>query len=243
MADFDFAAPFRTGNSQDGTSGPESNAGSEPGSGGPSVGGGEFKFSFDGSSGGAGDSQGRVAADAPVEKRRGRGRQAYPRTPDGRIIRPDGSIGPKSATNTGRSKGVDLNGFVPNDRVKLKSNIQSIHQAVATLTGVPIFLLTDQEGTALTDSFADVMDHCEWNITGGGPANIYIKCFVLGVTMFGIYKPRLDAISQAQAAANARPVAPPTPGEATPRGNGRMDFSADVMAAAAEVNKGTMTYQ
>lgn len=45
-----------------------------------------------------------VTSQAPVEKKRGR--KAYPRTPDGRIIRPDGSTGPKTRTS-GKTPTVD----------------------------------------------------------------------------------------------------------------------------------------
>lgn len=160
----------------------------------------------------------------PVEKRR-RGRQPYPRDENGNIIRPDGSIG--AAPKSQKQPRLDVNEFTKNDRASIASQIQGIHAAVATLTRQPVFLLKDQEGKQLSSALCDVLDYHKINLSEvGGAGALYLA---LGLTVFGIYKPRMDYIrTGGQQTVEATASEPTSKGEASMRQTGKMDFTADV---------------
>ena len=126
-------------------------------------------------------------------------------------------------------------GFTPNNRPKIKEQIQGIHAAIATLAKQPVFLLNDQEGSALTNALCDVCDYHHINLTSAG--GVYSLYLVLVITAFSIYKPRIDFIIASENATNITPTAPANPADATnrQRRNGGIDFSADI---AATVNEG-----
>lgn len=151
-----------------------------------------------------------------------RGRKPLPRDEHGNIIR-DGSA---RATNAGVKAGMALNGFVPNNRAKVRQQIQGIHTAVSVITKQPVFMLSPPEAEALTNSLCDVLDYHEISLEkSGGPYGLYMT---LIVTAFGIYKPRLSAIKNG-GQAREKPIAKPsTPGEVMPAPKGMMDFSGDL---------------
>lgn len=185
--------------------------------------------------------QGRPVADAPIAPKR-RGRQPYPRTEDGRIIRPDGTIGPKSYAKTDKGEQAGLAvGFRPNNREALRQNIQGIHQAVSQFLMVPDFMLSDAEATQMTDATANLFDRMEWNITGSndGSGNPYILGFIFAITVFRIEQPRVLMLARMRNARNVTPTAPSTATEAAARSTGQgggIDYSADL---AAQVNSNT----
>lgn len=190
-----------------------------------------FADGFNGSKGEADNSGSGNIADAPVQKKR-RGRTPYPRDAQGNIIRP-------TQNQSGKDRLASVKGFVPNNREKLRANIQGIHQAVAGLTQQPIFLLTDTEANDMSTATADLFDQLEWNITGEGGSNIYIAAFLFAVTVYRIEVPRAMAAGMMARARNISPTAPATPGEArAARPNGGIDFSADIENAVnAEANR------
>lgn len=159
----------------------------------------------------------------PATKRRGR--KPLPRDANGNIIRTAGAAQGGTAT-----KGKLAVSFNPNDRDKVRQQIQGIHAAAATLTRQPLFLLSDMEANGLTDSLCDVLDYHNINLTEkGGAGGLYLA---LGLTVFGIYKPRLDAIRKGVGTQiNATPAKPSNPADAATvvSGGGRMmDFTSDI---------------
>lgn len=187
----------------------------------------------------ASDSQGRTFADAPIGPKR-RGRQPYPRDAEGRIIRPDGTTGPKTYTRSKDRLGVDPNAFVPNDRDALRENYKGMHEALAQLLMQPMLDITDEQARLGADKTADLCDRLEWNITGNGKSgNIYILTFMWALTMYRIEAPKVAYMVASARARNVTPTAPASIAEARARGNGatgQMDFSADIEAS---VNQGT----
>lgn len=165
---------------------------------------------------------------APIPKKRGR--QPYPRDDAGNIIRPDGSTGP--APKSGGTKSPQLGvGFTLNNRPRVREQIQGIHTAVATLTKQPVFMLSNQEADSLTNALCDVLDFHKINLTqSSGVGGLYL---VLAVTVFGVYKPKLDSIRKGEPIIDA--ASPSTPGEMR-RSPGKIDLSGDI---AEQINKGT----
>lgn len=166
-----------------------------------------------------------VAASGPKK----RGRKPLPRDAAGNIIRAPGTANaagnPRDASN---KAGLGV-GFKPNDRPKIRQQIQGMHAAAAMLTKQPVFMLHDTEAVALTDALCDVCDYHEMNLSdAGGPYGLYIA---LAITAFGIYKPRFDIIaSGGKIVGVATAAAPTSEGEATQQrqnGGGMMDFSSD----------------
>lgn len=171
-----------------------------------------------------------------------RGRKAYPRDAAGNIIRPTGNASSDAASDPSeragkpraqnQNKGVDLNAkaFVPNDRRKVRAQIQGMHQAIAMLVKAPIFLLNDFEADALTTSLCDVLDYHKVNLTDvTGAGGLYVA---LGLTVFSIYKPRMDMLAKGYTGLEIKqekPAAPATPFEANIKpAKGGMDFSQDL---------------
>jgi hypothetical protein len=173
---------------------------------------------------------------SPVRKRRGR--PALPRDASGNIIR-DGSSAANASGGGNASRAadapkgakLDLGKFKPNDRPGVRQQIQGMHAAVATLTKQPVFLLQDIEAESLTKALCDVLDYHEINLTeAGGAGALYLA---LGLTVFGIYKPRLDYIrTGGQMEIKGRATAPASPGEAKQqKAQGfTMDFTGDATA-------------
>lgn len=130
---------------------------------------------------------------------------------------------------------------VRNDRTKLRQNIEGMHRLVATLTRTEIFLLSDQEATAMTEATADLFDCLGWDLTGESKKNVYLAAFMFAATVYSIDGPRLQFFVASQNARNVTPTVASTPGEARNRGtarNGMMDFSGDI---AEEINTGGTT--
>lgn len=158
-------------------------------------------------------------AGKPVVKKRGR--KPLPRDAAGNIIRD--ATEPGSGTKKAQ---LGLGAFVPNDRQKVRQNIQGMHGAVAVLTNQPVFALVDQEAIALTNALCDVLDYHQMNITEvGGVYGLYVT---LAITVFGIYKPRVDILLSGDKVVGVAPSAPTTEGEAKFRASGMMDFGNDV---------------
>lgn len=222
MADFS----FDTNGSSDGDAKPVLGTGSEGASGQPTSGstGSEASGNDGTASNGARDPN-TVAASGPKK----RGRKPLPRDASGNIIRAPGTAdaagNPRDASN---KAGLGL-GFKPNDRPKIRQQIQGMHAAAAMLTKQPVFMLADVEAVALTDALCDVCDYHEMNLSdAGGPYGLYIA---LAITAFGIYKPRFDIIASGGKIVGVNNAAAPTSeGEATQQrqnGGGMMDFSHD----------------
>lgn len=218
MADFDFTDEG-TNNGATGTTG--NGAGGAPSEAGTTVNTGGKD---NGANGGARTPE-IDAADTGPKKR---GRKPLPRDAAGNIIR-DAT----SAANKGGQAGLALGAFKPNDREKIRQQIQGMHMAVSVLTGQPAFMLTTQEATALTAALCDVCDYHHMNLTdAGGPYGLYLA---LIITVFGIYKPRVDIIlSGATVVGMDTSTIPADEGEARNRQQekkaGMMDFSGDVAA-------------
>ena len=160
-------------------------------------------------------------AGSPGPKKRGR--KPLPRDASGNIIR-DGS---DPATNAGNKAGMDLNGFRVNDRGKVRQQIQGIHAAVAILTKQSVFALADAEAVQLTNALCDVLDYHRINLTeAGGHYGMYMT---LIITVFGVYKPRIDIIKSGGRVVGVAesPAKPTSPGEVQPR-RGMMDFGANI---------------
>lgn len=171
-----------------------------------------------------GTNGGIEASAAPVVKKRGR--KPFPRDAAGNIIR-DASAA-SSGTNQSRKAGLDLDGFILNDRPKVRQQIQGMHAAAAMLTKQPVFMLHDTEAIALTDALCDVCDYHKMNLTQkGGVYGLYIA---LAMTMFGIYKPRIDIILSGGQIVGVAPTAATNENEAKQRsqGNGMMNFADDI---------------
>lgn len=237
MADTDFKFSFATNGSKDGTSGvkEEGRTGSNTGNGSTE---GTSSFSFARPGNGEDKSSGSASgayADAPIGKKR-RGRQPYPRDAEGRIIRPDGSIGPKASTaNKGDAPRLDT---VRNNREKLRTSIEGMHRLAATLTRTEDFLLSDVEANVMTEATADLFDELGWDVTTNGKRNVYLLAFICAATIYNIDGPKLQHFVASTRARNVTPLAPSTATEASNRGSARagmMDFSEDI---ANTVNTG-----
>lgn len=222
----------------------------DPGSGSPT---GPTEDTTDGSTGDAsrtGAGEGRPVADAPIGPKRRKGPKPYPRTEDGRIIRPDGTIGPKSyaKADQGGKAGLAV-GFIPNDRKALRENYKGIHEALAQLLMQPMLDITDEQAAQWSDSCANLFDRLEWNITGnGGRGNVYILAFMFALTTYRIEGEKVGLMIASSRARNVTPTAPATVAEATARGGarppGRMDFSADIeQQVNANTSQGNGQYQ
>jgi hypothetical protein len=163
-------------------------------------------------------------ASAPIAKRRGR--PSLPRDASGAIIR-DANTSP----STGKEKaGVGVKGFVKNDRAKLEQQITGIHAAASVLTKQSVFALQPVEAKGLTSALSDVLDYHEINLTeAGGVGGLYLA---LALTVYGIYKPRLDFIKNGgkPKLVAERATRPATAGDAA-FVQRPMDFTADGGAA------------
>lgn len=167
---------------------------------------------------------------APVVAKK-RGRKAFPRDAAGNIIRPAGSAS-ASGANKSQQAGMDLNGFILNDRPKVRQQIQGMHAAAAMLTRQQVFMLMDSEAIALTDALCDVCDYHRINLTEkGGPYGLYIA---LAIVAFGIYKPRIDIIISGGEVVGVAPTKPTDENEVKQRaqGNGMMNFANDIQGNA-----------
>ena len=165
-----------------------------------------------------------------------RGRKAYPRDAAGNIIRPSQGNAADPAERAGKPRGtatkaglaVDDKVFVKNDRISVRSQIQGMHVAVAMLAKAPIFMLSDQECEALTSALCDVLDHHKINLNeASGNIGLYIT---LVITVFGIYKPRLDQIAKGNFGnqIDIKATVPATPTPDIMQNKGGMDFSGDI---------------
>lgn len=203
-------------------SGPQGQSGSLSGSNGASA-------------GGAGTETGvRSASTIPPAVKRRRGRPAYPRDAQGNVIRPDEGNASQAGTQTregskasSREKlAVGKGAFTPNNRKAIQQQIQGMHEALATLTRQPVFMLSPPEAEALTGSLCNVLDYHEFNLTeAGGAGGLYLA---LGLTLFVVYKPKLDFIkSGGMRNVTPSPATPATPGDAS-QGRPMMDFTADL---------------
>lgn len=210
---------FEDGSDNGADNGPASGAGSAP-AGGP----GQDSGIGSGASGGAVGARSAESAAGPIAPKK-RGRKPLPRDAAGNIIR-DASASP---ANAGSKAGMDLGGFTPNDRVKVRSQIQGIHSAVAVLTRQPVFALVDAEAIQLTNALCDVLDYHRINLTeAGGHYGLYMT---LIVTVFGVYKPRMDILKTGGKVVGIKdaPSKPTSPGEVQ-RPRGMMDFGGDIAA-------------
>lgn len=222
---------FSNGNASDGPSGPKESAGEFSGINGATTTNGENR------------SEPREApASAAIVGKRRRGRPALPRDANGNIIR-DGSASGPSASAAGQGTGSQSKKlavkFTPNNRDQVRQQIAGMHQAVSMLTRQPVFMLSNPEADALTKSLCDVLDYHNINLTEkGGAAGLYVA---LGLTVFSIYKPRLDFIKNGGGTViEARPTAAASPGDAVFANANKVDLSADTDADKAP--KGSLDF-
>jgi hypothetical protein len=158
----------------------------------------------------------------------GKGRPRLPRDADGNIIRPEGYTGPNVSSKASKPS-LGVKGFIPNDRVKVRGQIQGMHQVAAMLAKQPILMLSEIECDMLSKSVCDVLDYHKISLSAAaGPWGLYAA---LALTAFTIYKPRLDALAAGGGVQIEQDAQPATPGAASVR-SGVIDLSGDIEEAA-----------
>lgn len=159
-----------------------------------------------------------AAAPGPGPKRRGR---------------PPGSgAGPRPANSAGTQTGarIPLGGFRPNDRAKVRTQIDGLHGIFAVMSGIPQMALSPDEANALTVALCDVCDYHKINLTeSAGPYGLYIA---LALAVYKIEFPRIVGFVafRKMKSANKKPAEsaahPTSPGEMPQTGT--VDFSGDI---------------
>lgn len=166
---------------------------------------------------------------APIEgiTKRRRGRQPYPRDEEGRIIRPDGTKGPKTyPKNNKENVAVE---FQLNDRKYVRDNIESIFAMWAMFAKQPPLALSPQEAELETTNLCNLLDHLHINFTKATGGAGYGVALVMST--FLIMKPRIDYLRTQRSNRVASAAAEPQEA-AFSMGMKPMDFTSDVQGNA-----------